>query len=169
MTRKHPMDLNRGLYKLIKKWERGTGPIPSDGRDGIESGRLKNHAKQTGWSSIKFFGFQNQSRLPAFLDLCDVFVLPSVKEPWGLIVNEAMNAGKPIIVSDQVGCAPDLVTNGENGYIFPARSIGQLKRALEDILSDSIRMNQMGVKSLSKINSWGYKEDIEGLRKALGI
>ena len=64
---------------------------------------------------VRFLGFRNQSEMPAFYDLCDLFVLPSHFEPWGLVINEAMNAGKPVIVSDCVGAAPDLVQTGRNG------------------------------------------------------
>jgi glycosyltransferase involved in cell wall biosynthesis len=169
MTRKHPMDLLEAYIGLSDV--EGKEPLPYllYVGEGEESSRLKNHAKKTGWTSIKFLGFQNQSQLPAFFDLCDVFVLPSTKEPWGLIVNEVMNAGKPVIVSDQVGCAPDLVVDGENGYIFPARNIDALKTCLEKVISNPTSSTQMGEHSLQIINEWGFKEDIDGLRKALSI
>ena len=100
----------------------------------------------TGWDSIKFLGFKNQTELPAYYDLCDVFVLPSVYEPWGLVVNEVMNAGRAVIVSDQVGCGPDLVRPGENGYIFPAGDIAGLCGALKNILDNQQKCRAMGQK-----------------------
>jgi len=169
MARKHPMDLLNAYIGLSNKGREEPRPYLLFIGDGKESNRLKNAAKKTGWNSIKFLGFQNQTQLPAFFDLCDVFVLPSGHEPWGLIVNEVMNSGKPIIVSDQVGCAPDLVKDGQNGFIFPARNIDALKRALDTVLTDSKRIAQMSHNSLKKINLWGYEENIKGLRKALGI
>jgi len=80
-----------------------------------------------------------------------------------------MNAGKPVIVSDQVGCAPDLIKNGDNGFIFPARDIDALKKRLESIIFDPKISAKMAKNSLEKINSWGYEEDMTGLQKALGI
>ena len=103
--------------------------------------------------SVRFLGFRNQSELPALYALCDVFVLTSVFEPWGLVVNEAMNAGKAIIVSDQVGSGPDLVKNGENGYIFPAGDVEALADCLKKVLanpSDCKRMEQRSAEIISK-------------------
>ena len=63
-------------------------------------------------------------------------MLPSVNETWGLIVNEVMNAGRPIIVTDQVGCQPDLVHNGFNGFVYPAFDVDALSRCLRRLLDD---------------------------------
>ncbi|MFO7586501.1 MAG: glycosyltransferase family 4 protein, partial [Gemmatimonadota bacterium] len=60
-------------------------------------------------SKVSFLGFRNQSELPALFAVSDVFVLPSVNEPWGLVINEAMAAGLPVVVSAEVGAVPDLV------------------------------------------------------------
>jgi len=76
--------------------------------DGENRPALEDRVHHLGWSSIKFLGFKNQTELPAYYDLCDVFVLPSEFEPWGLVINEVMNAGKAVIVSDEVGAGPDL-------------------------------------------------------------
>jgi glycosyltransferase involved in cell wall biosynthesis len=80
-----------------------------------------------------------------------------------------MNAAKPVIVSDQVGCAPDLVRHKENGYIFRAGDIDDLCKGLRFVLSDSERCRAMGQKSLEIINRWGFEEDVIGLRKALNL
>lgn len=126
-------------------------------------------ASATGWSLIRFVGFKNQSEMPAFYDLCDVFVIPSAIEPWGLVVNEAMNAGKPIVASDRVGCAPDLVRHGENGYVFEVGDIASLTRVLRDVLADTRRCAEMGQRSLEIINHWSFEEDVAGLRAALNM
>jgi glycosyltransferase involved in cell wall biosynthesis len=72
---------------------------------------------------VRFAGFRNQSELPALFALADVFVLPSRHEPWGLIVNEAMASGCPVIVSSDVGCHPDLVPTNSQGGPFMRGSI----------------------------------------------
>ena len=119
------------------------------------------------WSSIKFLGFRNQTELPGYYDLCDVLVLPSAFEPWGLVINEVMNAGRAVVVSDQVGCGPDLVRKGENGYVFQAGDIAGLRQALVNLLSDPQKCRAMGQKSLEIINTWGIEEDVAGLKLAL--
>jgi glycosyltransferase involved in cell wall biosynthesis len=129
--------------------------------------RLEACAASLSLSSVRFIGFKNQSELPAFYDLCDVFVMPTVYEPWGLVVNEVMNAGRAVLISDEVGCAPDLVENGVNGLVFHARDVTDLSRALSEILTDPVRLAQMGAKSLERINHWSFEEDVQGLRAAL--
>jgi len=94
-------------------------------------------------------------------------VLPSVHEPFGLIVNEVMNAGRAIILSDQVGCQPDLVIDNVNGRVFPARDVTALRAALERLVYDPDRCREMGRRSLERINHWSFEEDIRGARVAL--
>lgn len=110
-----------------------------------------------------FTGFINQNDLPAYYALADVFVLPSEREPWGLAVNEAMASGTAVVVSDQVGCAPDLVTPGV-GRIFNANDRDALGRALTDVLADA---DAMGVRAQERIRTWSFDQDIVGLRRAL--
>jgi glycosyltransferase involved in cell wall biosynthesis len=135
--------------------------------DGEMKNTLENRVEKFGWKSVKFLGFKNQTELPAYYNLCDVFVLPSWNEPWGLVINEVMNSAKAVIVSDQVGCGPDLVRNGENGYIFKAGNVEDLFSVLKKTLEDSDRLQKMGRKSLEIINTWGFKEDVKGLKQAL--
>ncbi len=98
--------------------------------DGEERAALERQAAESGFSGIRFCGFRNQSELPGFFDIATVFVLPSRHEPWGLIVNEVMNAGRAVIVSDDVGCQPDLITDGVEGCVFPAGDVEALTAAL---------------------------------------
>ena len=135
--------------------------------DGDQRQSLERRAGARPWNSIKFLGFKNQTELPGYYDLCDVLVLPSVFEPWGLVINEAMNAGRALVISDQVGCGPDLVRPGENGSIFPAGDIAGLRQALVNLLSDPERCRAMGQKSLEVIATWGLEEDVAGLKQAL--
>ena len=96
--------------------------------DGEERAALEDRAREAPPGSVRFLGFRNQTELPRFYDLCNVFVLASVDEPWGLVVNEVMNAGRPVIVSDQVGCQKDLVHDGVNGYVVKACDVAGIGR-----------------------------------------
>lgn len=134
--------------------------------DGAQRAELEAQA-QSARSDVRFLGFRNQSELPAFYDLCDVFVLPSVSEPWGLVVNEVMSVGRPIIVSSEVGCGPDLVKNGLNGYVVPSGDVHGLAEALEKILGEPARVISMGHASKEIIAGWSFHQDLEGMKAAL--
>lgn len=116
---------------------------------------------------VRFIGFVNQTQLPAYYELADVFVLPSANEPWGLVVNEAMNAGIAVIVSDQVGSGPDLVKNNVNGHIFKSGDVHDLKEKLTDVLNDPIRCKSMGAESLKLISNWDFQAAKIGLKAYL--
>jgi glycosyltransferase involved in cell wall biosynthesis len=135
--------------------------------DGEERASLERRARELKWDSIRFIGFRNQSELPALYDLCDVFVLPSEHEPWGLVVNEAMNAGKPVIVSDRVGAGPDLVDDGVNGFVYPMRDSAALADRLRLLIDSLDRRAVMGAHALEKVARYGFDADREGLLAAL--
>ncbi len=134
--------------------------------DGEEAASLKRHVAASGSTDIRFAGFRNQQELPGFFDLSAVFVLPSQHEAWGLIVNEAMAAGLPVIVSDDVGCATDLVHDGNNGVVYPFGDIAALRNALLHMLQPGVA-EAMGRCSEEYIARWSYAEDVAGLKAAL--
>lgn len=135
--------------------------------DGEQREALERQAAATGHDSIRFAGFRNQTEMPRFYDLCDVFVLPSIDEPWGLVVNEVMNAARAVVVTDQVGAAADLVRDGENGAVYPAGDTDALAGALRRILADEGTCRRMGERSLEIVSGWGFEEDLRGLKQAL--
>ena len=114
-----------------------------------------------------FAGFRNQTDLPRLLGASDIFVLPSENEPWGLIINEAMNAGLAIVTSREVGAVPDLVKESVNGTLFDARDVAGLANALRPLISNPGLARQMGHESRRLIGHWGYAQDLTGLRTAL--
>src|SRR3984893_13866246 len=137
---------------------------------GVGGGRRARggvEAAAGGMDGVRFCGFKNQSELPRFFDLASVFVLPSRHEPWGLIVNEVMNAGRAVIVSDEVGCQPDLVTDGVEGCVFPAGDVAALTDALRRVLATPDTAVVMGERALAKIETWNFEEDVRGLRRAI--
>ena len=161
ITRKYPIDLLHAFRKLnvsIKPYLLFIG-----------TGETLNAVKaeaQSDQDSVRFLGFKNQSELPDYYAIADVLVLPSERETWGLIVNEAMNAECAIVVSDQVGCAIDLVKSGVNGFIFPARDVAALSECLRKIITDSALCDSMKKNSRKIISHWGLPETVNGLRTA---
>lgn len=99
--------------------------------DGPLCGALKEAADTAPAVDVRFVGFQNQTALSPYYHAADLLVLPSrYSETWGLVVNEALHHGLPCVVSDRVGCAPDLIINGRTGEIFPHDESLQLAEAL---------------------------------------
>ena len=94
-------------------------------------------------------------------------MLPSHFEPWGLVVNEVMNASKPVIVSDRVSAAPDLVQPGVNGWIYPHGNVTALMNHLRDALQSTAVLEEMGRKSLMIVSEWNFEADRQGLLQAL--
>jgi len=134
--------------------------------DGPLRGELETMAGARKGDDVRFLGFRNQTELPALYDLCDLFVLPSHFEPWGLVINEVMNAGKPVVVTDCVGAAPDLVQSGANGWIYPTGEVGALAECLRQAFP-SANLPAMGRRSLEIINQWDYEADVRGLTAAV--
>ncbi len=166
-TRKHCNDLIAAYEKLSPGSGLEPNPYLVIVGDGEEREALEQQAAATGFKSIRFCGFRNQSELPRYLDLCSVFVLPSRHEPWGLIVNEAMNAGRAVIVSDDVGCQSDLVTDGIEGCVYPVRDVEALAQALRRVLDTAGTAEAMGQRALERIRHWSFNEDVLNLREAL--
>ncbi len=100
--------------------------------DGRLAARLRGAARALS-APIVFQGFRNQSELPAIYAAADVLVLPSASETWGLVVNEALACGTWVVVSEAAGCAPDLVVEGSNGYVFPCGDVAALSSCLRRI------------------------------------
>jgi glycosyltransferase involved in cell wall biosynthesis len=84
---------------------------------------------------VIFTGMKSTDELPPLYAFASCFVLPSTREPWGLVVNEALASGLPVIVSQRCGCAADLVHNGDNGFLFDPREAGGLEACLLQISS----------------------------------
>lgn len=165
--RKRPSDLLEAYIRLSPDGVEEPAAYLLFIGDGEERAVLEMRVRALGWTSVKFLGFKNQTELPRYYDLCDVFVLPSEDEPWGLVVNEVMNAGKPVIVSDRVGCGPDLVRCGENGFVFPVGDVEALARCLHDVTVNPELCRRMGEAGLRIISTWNFEADVTGLLQAL--
>lgn len=103
----------------------------------------------------------------------DVFVLPSLREPWGLVVNEAMASGLPVIVTDAVGCADDLVEPGVTGLIVPAGSPAALAEAMQHLAGDAGLRRAFSHTATERIRPWTLRNEagrvVVAWREVLGI
>ncbi|MEJ8842231.1 glycosyltransferase family 4 protein [Lacibacter sp. H375] len=119
--------------------------------NGDEETMLKNLAGTD--KRILFQSFRNQSEMPWVYRIGDIFVLPSKSETWGLGVNEAMACARAAIVSDQCGCAPDLIKENENGFVFQSGNKTDLLRCLKAV-PDKTVAHKMGKKAFETIKDF---------------
>ncbi|TVP61472.1 MAG: glycosyltransferase [Nodularia sp. (in: Bacteria)] len=107
--------------------------------------------------SIEYAGFQAPEDLPQFFRQADIFVLPSRHDGWGVVVNQAIGAGLPVICSDAVGAANDLIDQGMNGYVFPNGDQATLTQILADYLQNPSAIAVASAASLEKSIMWSAK------------
>jgi glycosyltransferase involved in cell wall biosynthesis len=115
----------------------------------VGNGELENEVHRTAAQAperFRILPFQNQSVMPVVYRLGDVFVLPSAYgETWGLAVNEALACGRKVLISEKVGCAPDLINAEENGDVFKSENWEDCKSKLTRLLSlssDAVELRQ---------------------------
>lgn len=167
MAGKRPVDLLMAYRDVVAHFAPDEAPYLIYAGDGEEREGLERRVRELSLDRVRLAGFINQSELPRYYDLCDVFVLPSERDRWGLAVNEAMNAGKAIIVTDKVGCAPDLVYEGENGFVVPVGDRVCLAARLLSLMQNREMCFRMGHASRQIVTTFGFREDLEGMKQAL--
>jgi len=139
----------------------GAGPLESELRSRVAAVGLE--------SRVRFPGFLQYDDLPACYGLAGAFVLPSHSDQWGLVVNEAMAAGLPVLVSSRCGCAENLVREGENGFRFDPANVERLAELLHTIAgSDEVRLATMGSRSRELVAAYSPEAFADGLEAAIG-
>lgn len=123
--------------------------------NGHMENQLKNMAAQD--NRISFLDFQNQQMMPVLYRLADIYILPSRSETWGLAVNEAMACGRPVIVSNKVGCQFDLIIPGVTGFVFDSNSAQELTDIFDDLKSQEILIS-MGKRAKQKVSEYNYEK-----------
>jgi len=128
-------------------------------------------------SLIRKYGLRDRIRLLGPVQQCDLaeyyaaadwLVLPSRNEPWGLVINEALCFGVPVVASDVVGAVEDLVADGTTGFIFRAEDVGSLCRALKKaLLLPPEQYRKMSECARAIINRWNIQTMVRGLKKAI--
>jgi glycosyltransferase involved in cell wall biosynthesis len=124
---------------------------------------IKRYGNQ---KNLHFLPFQNQQQMPELYHSCDLFCLPSDSESWGLSINEAMAAGKPILCSDRTGAAADLVSP-INGAIFKSGNLKDLQRKLTQLCSQVDRLRAMGKISKDLIQYWCFDQQVKQIHEAI--
>jgi glycosyltransferase involved in cell wall biosynthesis len=136
--------------------------------EGTLRGRIEEEIERLGVKDrVKLLGFVNQSALPEIYRACDVLVLPSDYEPFGVVVNEAMLCGCVPIVSDRVGARYDLIEEGRTGLVFPAGDLPALASRLRSVLGDPEYLRQMSEAARRRIAEWSPELSVNHLVQAI--
>ncbi len=163
IPKKNPGDLLDAYKQLAPKNPNLKLVFVGDGslREALEKSAAELHG-------VKFVGFKNQTEVPSFYSLADILTLPSgLGETWGLVVNEAMCFGLPIIASDVIGCGGDLIIEGSNGFIFPAGDVQKLTEAISFFLMHPEKKEAFSDKSCEIIKRYSLDECVAGIQAGL--
>jgi glycosyltransferase involved in cell wall biosynthesis len=155
---KRPTDIVRAAARL----ERGASVVFVG--SGALEGELRTLAVELG-VDLNLIGFLNQTELGQAYAIADCLVLPS-PETWGLVVNEALATGLPCVVSNAVGCAPDMVRDGESGYVYPLGNVDALAAALERVRSRKAEEYDWGSGCRRVVAEFSYDAMNTGLVRA---
>lgn len=135
--------------------------------DGVLRPELEKYTEENNILNVHFAGFKNQSELPNYYAISDIFVSPSVSDVSPLVVNEAMCFSLPVIISNAVYSAYDYVKHGENGFIFGVGDTRRLSENLLELINDEKKRKKFGDKSLEIIKLHSYENQINGILSAV--
>lgn len=163
VPRKDPMTLLRAFAQMTR---RSNAALLFLG-DGELRPALEEYVRENSIPSVHFPGFINQTELPKYYAIGDIFVLPSLYEPRGAVINEAMVCGLPLIVTDRCGSIGDIVLENQNAFIYPAGGTEVLTSYLDLLAGDDALRKRMGRRSLEIISKWNFASGVEGVRRML--
>ncbi len=136
--------------------------------DGAQREELEKETKERNLSDrVRFLGFTNQSELPSLYVGADLLVLPSDYEPFGLVVNEAMLCGCPVVASDRVGAARDLILPINPSFIYPCGDVAALSVLLQRILSNPAELQRFRASAADRMKTWSPNEYVSATLEAL--
>lgn len=125
--------------------------------NGPQKNKIVDYIKINDIKNVYMPGFKQKQEIPQYLAASDVLILPSISEPWGLVVNEAMASGLPVLVSKQCGCYPDIVKEEVNGFSFDPFNNKELFFIMKNITDKKHDLEKMGENSLEIIKDYTPK------------
>jgi glycosyltransferase involved in cell wall biosynthesis len=161
----------KGVFDLLDAYAKLESGLRSEvslvfAGDGVCREELARQAKHIRPGVVCFQGFAQREDLAGLYALAETLVLPTHSDTWGLVVNEAMACGLPIIVSSVAGCSSDLVEGGWNGYVVPPRDAGRLSAAIDILLRQPELQQRMSARSSERIRNYSPEACADGLAAA---
>jgi glycosyltransferase involved in cell wall biosynthesis len=161
----------KGVFDLLDAYAKLESGLRSEvglvfAGDGVCREELTRQAKHIGPGAVCFPGFAQREDLAGLYALAEALVLPTHSDTWGLVVNEAMACGLPIIVSSVAGCSSDLVDDGWNGYVVPPRDAERLSAAIDFLLRRPELKQRMTGHSQERIRDYSPDACADGLAAA---
>ena len=161
----------KGVFDLLEAYAKLESGLRSEvglvfAGDGVSREELSRQAKRIRPGMICFPGFTQREDLAGLYALAETLVLPTHSDPWGLVVNEAMACGLPIIVSSVAGCSADLVEDGCNGYVVPPRDSEKLSVAINSLVRQTELKQRMSARSSERIRNYSPEACADGLAAA---
>ncbi len=135
--------------------------------DGSERSELMEQASRIAPGTIQFTGFVHREGLPGFCAFAEALIVPTHSDTWGLVVNEAMSCGLPVIVTSVAGCVADLVEDGWNGFVVSSGDPARLAAAMARLAADPALRMTMGARSTQRIEEYSPAAWADGLVKAV--
>jgi glycosyltransferase involved in cell wall biosynthesis len=161
----------KGVFDLLDAYARLESGLRSEvglvfAGDGVCREELAQRAKGISPGVVCFPGFAQREDLAGLYALAETLVLPTHTDTWGLVVNEGMACGLPIIVSSVAGCSSDLVEDGWNGYVVPPRDAERLRVAIDVLLRQTELRQGMTARSSERIRDYSPEACADGLAAA---
>ena len=163
--RKCPFDLLQAFAKLKKEGENENWLVFVG--DGPQREQLEVMANDLGLKNILFVGFKNTSEISTYYVISDIFVLPSMYDPTPKALNEALLFGLPVVVSDSVGTANDLVQHQVNGLIYPVGDVDKLAFEIDRLISDKELYSRLSKVAEDSVAGWSPCANVDGVVAAL--
>ena len=163
--------LEKGVLDLLDAYENLDAPAKSELAlvivgDGPLRREVERRTARLGNSSVQVRGFVQRDELATFYALAETFVFPTHTDTWGLVVNEAMACGLPVIASSAAGCVADLIRNEWNGYVIEPREPAQLSMAVMRLANDPELRARMGLRSRDIISQYSPENCAGGIATA---
>ena len=136
--------------------------------DGVCRQELEKQAAAVSPGVVRFAGFAQREQLATYYALAEMLILPTYSDTWGLVVNEAMACGLPVILSQAAGCGADLVSENWNGLLIPPKDVSRLAAAMESLASQPGLCARMGANSLQRISRYSPELWSLGIAQAVG-
>ena len=137
--------------------------------DGFLKSDCKKYIKHNRINNITILGFKNQSELRQIYQISNLLILPSKYETWGLVINEAMACGIPVITTNKSGASYDLIKNDLTGYIYEFGNIDDLKNKVELVLNNKKNTLKMQNYIKKKVSYYSIDKTIESIHSIINI